>query len=284
MRHYREKHQPGLDCSHPDCDYKWTQSRRSEYRKHLRKKHRLEDDKVDEILGVPPRRRRRWGRVIEGEILPHFSLPPIEHDRQSLAEPQQRPLMLPLLAVRKDAHHTSPPLIPSVAYNSRLGHVEPEITTTEHEDSSGLKHAAATHAPSALLSEEEFALLVRHLKTPIRKGRIRFVYAFLYVTYMIESALRFPSVHPGGSTTADIPPNPGMLHIPALPFPVDEYHTSPISSDPMVELSRSTDLIYTPVADYCEIGTNTIIASDGCRVDIDQCQLLVGPSWGFTTI
>ena len=52
----------------------------------------------------------------------------------------------------------------------------------------------------------------------------------------------------------------------------------------MVELSRSTDFIYTPVADYCEIGTNTIVASDECRVDIDQCKLLVWPSWGFTTI
>jgi hypothetical protein len=49
---------------------------------------------------------------------------------------------------------------------------------------------------------------------------------------MIDSALRFPSAHPGGSTTADIPPNPGMLHIPAVPSPVGGYHTSPVSGDP----------------------------------------------------
>lgn len=175
MRHYREKHQPGFECSHPDCDYKWTRSRRSEYRKHLKKKHRLEDDKIDEILGVPPRRRRRRGR--ESDLPPHCSPPPIEHDRKSLVEPQQRPLILPLLTVRRDVHHSSPPLVPSVAYNPQLGHAEPEITTTDHEDSSGLEHTAATNAPSALLSEEEFALLVRHLKIPIQKGRIRFVHA-----------------------------------------------------------------------------------------------------------
>ena len=177
LRHYREKHQSGLDCSHSDCDYKWTRSRRSEYRKHLRKKHRLEDDKIDEILGVPPKRRRRWGRIIEGELPPHFSLPPIDHDRQSLAEPQQRPLMLPFLAVRKDTHHASPPLVPSVAYNPRLWHVESEITTTGHEGSSGLDFAA-THTASSLLSEEESDRLMGHLKFPIRNGQIRFVLAF----------------------------------------------------------------------------------------------------------
>ncbi len=221
------------------------------------------------------------GRVIESDLPPHFLPPPIEHDRQSLAGPQQRPLpvMLPLPAEGKDAHHTSPPLVPSVAYNPRLGHAEPEITMTEHEDSSGLEHTASTHTPSALLSEEEFALLVSHLKFPIREGRIRFVHAFLYTTYMIDSVLRFPSVHPGGSTTTGIPPNPGMLHIPALPSPVGGYHTSPVSVDPMVELSRFADFIYTPVADYCEIGTNTFVVSDGCCVDIDQCN-----SWGFRTI
>jgi hypothetical protein len=90
---------------------------------------------------------------------------------------------------------------------------------------------------------------------------------------MTDSALRSPSVHPGGSTTADIPPSPGMLHIPALPSPVGGYHdhTNLVSRDHMVELSRSTDTSYTPIADYCEIGTNTFAAvtSHGCRVDID---------------
>jgi hypothetical protein len=172
---------------------------------------------------------RRRGRVIESDLPPHFSPPPIERGRQSLAEPQQRPLMPPLLAVGKDANHASPPVIPSVAYNSRLGHAEPEITTTEHGYSSELEHLAATHAPSRLFSEEDFALLGGHYKI---HGRFRFVHAFLCATYMIDSALRFPSVHPGGSTTADIPPNPGMFHIPALPFPVGGYHTSPVSGNP----------------------------------------------------
>lgn len=120
-------------------------------------------------------RRRCRGRVIERDLPPHFWPPAIERDRQSLGEPQQHPLILPLLAVRNDAHIASTPLVPSVAHNPRLGHAVPEITTTEHEDSSGLEH---THAPSALLSEEEFALLVRHSNIPIRKGQIRFVDAF----------------------------------------------------------------------------------------------------------
>ena len=179
MRHYREKHRPGFGCSHPYCDYKWTQSRRSEYRKHLRKKHRLEDDKINEILGVPPMRRRCRGRVIERDLPLQFPPPAIERaDRQSLGEPQQHPLILPLLAMTKDTHLASTPLVPSVAHNPRLGNAEPEITTTEHEDSGALEHTDGTRAPSALLSEEEFALLVRHSEIPIRKGRIRFVYAF----------------------------------------------------------------------------------------------------------
>jgi hypothetical protein len=180
MRHNREKHQPGFECSHPDCDYKWTRSRRSEYRKHLKKKHGLEDDQIDEILAMAPRLGQRKGSVIESDLPPHFSPPLIERDRQSLAEPHQRPLTPPLLAVGKDANHASPPFsIPSVAYNPRLGHAEPEITTTEHEDSSGLEHLAATHAPSRLLSEEGFALLGGHLKI---HGQIRFVHPILYAT------------------------------------------------------------------------------------------------------
>lgn len=120
-------------------------------------------------------RRRRRGRVIEKDLPPHFSPPAIERDRLGLGEPQQHPLILPLLAARNDAHIASTPLVPPVAHNPRLGHAEPEITATEHEDSSGLEYTAGTHAPSALLSEKEFALLARHSKFPIRKGRIRFV-------------------------------------------------------------------------------------------------------------
>jgi hypothetical protein len=136
--------------------------------------------------------------------------------------------MLPVLAVGKDVHHTSPPLIPSVADNPRLGHAEPEITTTEHEDSSELEHLAVTHAPSRLLSKEDFALLRGYYKIHVQ---FRFVHAFLCATNVIDSALRFPSAHPGESTSADIPPNPGVLHNPALPSPVGVYHTSPISGE-----------------------------------------------------
>ena len=174
MRHYREKHQPGYECVERDCDYKWTQSRKSEYRKHLREQHGLEDDNVDKILG-PPRRRGR-NSAIESDPLQHFSPPSIERGRRSLAKPQQRPLMPPVLAVGEGVHHTSPPLASNV-----------------------LEHLAATHAPSRLLPED-FALLVRHYKI---HGGFRFVHALLYTTYMIDSTPRFPSTHPGGSTTAD---------------------------------------------------------------------------------
>jgi hypothetical protein len=170
MRHYREKHQPGFECLEHDCDHKWTRSRKSEYRKHLREEHRLEDDKIDKILG-PPRRRGK-SSAIEGDPPPHFSPSPIERDRRSLAEPQQRLLMPPILAVGKDVHRVSLPLVPPLAYNAQLGHAEPETRTTEHEDSGGLEHLAATHAPSRLLSED-FALLVRHYKI---HGRFRFVH------------------------------------------------------------------------------------------------------------
>ena len=90
--------------------------------------------------------------------------------------------MVSLLAVGKDANHASPTVIPSVAYNLRLGHAAPEITITEHEDSSGLEHLAATHAPSRLISKEDFALLGGYYKT---YGQFRFVHAFLCATYSI---------------------------------------------------------------------------------------------------
>jgi hypothetical protein len=37
----------------------------------------------------------------------------------------------------------------------------------------------------------------------------------------------------------------------------------PVSGNLMVESSKSTDPIYTPLADYCEIGTNTFATLDG---------------------
>jgi hypothetical protein len=165
--------------------------------------------------------------------------------------------MPPFLAVGKEANHASQLLIP---------HAEPEVTRTDsdHEDSSGLKHHGATHAPPGYLSGEGFAQLVIYHNI---HGEFRFVLAFLCATYAIDSALRFLPVHPGGSTTADVPPNPGMPHIPAFSSPVGGCHTSPISGDPMVEPSGSTDRIYTSVADYRELGTNTFAALDGCRVD-----------------
>ena len=195
----------------------WTRSREYDFRNHLKRKHRLEEDKINEILGGPPRRRRRKDRVIESDRPTHFSpqAPSIERNRQSPAEPQQRPL--------------SPPVMPSVAYNPQLGDAEPEVTAAEHEDSpSELEHYAATHAPR-ILSEEDFALLGGYHKI---HGWFPFVPAFLYAIYMIDSALRFPSAHPQGFTTADIPPNPGTLQMPTLPSPVGGYHTSPVSGDP----------------------------------------------------
>ena len=241
-RHDNEKHKPKLKCLYldrlgSDCKHKWTRSRSYEYRIHLCKDHGLEDDKINGMLGTP--RHRLRSRVVESNLPPQFSPAPTEHCRQSPAEPKQRP---PLPAVGKDAHHVSPRLIPSVAYYPRLGHAESEITATEHEDSNGLEHLAASHAPSTVLSGEEFALVARYMKFSIRiSGRIRFAHPFLYATYIIDSALRFPSAHLGGFST-DIPPNPGMLHAPTLPPPVGGYHTSPVSGDPMVEqLSGSTD-------------------------------------------
>jgi hypothetical protein len=60
-----------------------------------------------------------------------------------------------------------------------VGHPEPEITTTEQEDSSGSEHLAVTHAPSALFSEEEFTLLGRYYSI---HGQFRFVHTFLCAT------------------------------------------------------------------------------------------------------
>jgi hypothetical protein len=158
LRHYREKHKPGFECSHLDCNYEWSRSRRYEYRKHLKKKHGLEGDKIDEILAMVPRPSHRRGGVIKSDIRPHSTTLPIERYRQSLTEPQQRPLILPLLAVKTDANHTSPTLVPVVP-SPRFLHAESDNTTAGHTDTSGLEHLAATHGPSRTLSEEELALL-----------------------------------------------------------------------------------------------------------------------------
>ena len=144
LRHQREKHQPRFECLHADCNYKWTRSRRSEYKKHLKRIHGLKYDKIDEIRALSP-----TPRVIESDPAPHFS-PPFN-----------------------DVHHASPPLIPSVVYNPRLGDGEPDITT-EHGDY-GLEHLAATHAPSAFLYEEGFTWPVRHYQI---HGQFRFVQPF----------------------------------------------------------------------------------------------------------
>ena len=131
----------------------------------------MENDDIDEILGGPSRRRRRRDKV-ERDLPPHLSLLPIEHDRKSPAESQQRPLMFSLVE-GKYARHASPtpPLMPAVAYNTRPGHAEPAIATTEHEYS------------SALLSEEEFALLVRYLDIHIHNQILFVLYFSIYDIY-----------------------------------------------------------------------------------------------------
>jgi hypothetical protein len=51
----------------------------------------------------------------------------------------------------------------------------------------------------------------------------------------MNSALRFPLLWgEWGSTSANIPPNPGTVHIPALPSPVGGYQTIPFSEDPAI--------------------------------------------------
>ena len=139
LRHLREQHQPRFKCSRPNCDYKRTQSRASEYRKHLRKMHGLENDEIDKILAQPPRL-----KAIESDL----------------------PLSPPLI----DVHRASTLLLPLVACNLRPGDGGPRVTTE-----GGIEHLAATHAPSRLLSEEESALVRRHFKI---YGQFRLVHAF----------------------------------------------------------------------------------------------------------
>ncbi|KAI0268593.1 hypothetical protein BGY98DRAFT_1101416 [Russula aff. rugulosa BPL654] len=204
-RHCEDVHGDGphFTCWVGNCTVKWTRGRESVFRKHLLKKHGLEGKKVDEKLRRPAWHRhrkpqpRRKGSVIKSDplVLP----PPIGRDRQSLAEPQQRPLMPSLLDVGKDANHASPPLVPSVAWH---GQAEP----------SELGRHVPTHAPPGLLSEGESA--------PVNGNDI-------------IPGLWFLSPSPWGeweSTTGNnpvIPPNPGTVHIPALPSPVGGIEPPP---------------------------------------------------------
>ena len=146
-RHYNEKHKPKKECLYADkrgseCKHKWTLSRTSEYRTHLRKDHGLEDVEFNEKLG-PPKHRRPRSRIVESDLPPQFSPPPIEHDRQGLAEPKQRPLM-------------------------------------KQED---LSELGPTHFPSKLFSREDYTLLQRYIKNLPRNSPIRFVHAFYIRLY-----------------------------------------------------------------------------------------------------
>jgi hypothetical protein len=122
---------------------------------HLRKKHGLEDYKIDKKLGPRASRRRPCrrpkGTVIKSDLLPLLLPPPIESNRQCLVGPQQHSLTPSLLDVEKDANHAFQPLVPSVAYNTWLRHGEP----------SELERHAST-LPPGLLSEEESTLVNRH--------------------------------------------------------------------------------------------------------------------------
>jgi hypothetical protein len=174
-RHRQGKHKDRLPCSQPDCPHTWQASRRSEFKEHLRKKHKRKDKKIDDEVE----------RILE------LSRPTvIESD------------LTPPPAI--DANHTSLPVIPSasVAYNSELRQAEPDVTSTEPEEPSGLEHLAATHVPSAFLSEEEFAVLVRYLEI---HGRIRFVHAMLFICDIYDRLCsRIPTVFPGETTIDDI--------------------------------------------------------------------------------
>jgi hypothetical protein len=189
-RHFDEVHGDRLECLEKECTHKWTRSREAVYRKHLREKHELEDNEIDERLGRRARHRRRKGSVINSDPSPYFLPPPTERDRQSPAETRQRPQTPPPLDAVQDVNNAFPPLVavPSMAYNPWLGNAE---------------HLAPTLAPPELVSEEGYDLL--HGNDMIHE--FRFEYAFLYATYMMNSVLRFPSSWggwPGGFTTSNI--------------------------------------------------------------------------------
>jgi hypothetical protein len=47
-RHQQEKHGLALPCIQAGCNYRWT--RKYEFKNHLKKKHNLKNDEMDEIL------------------------------------------------------------------------------------------------------------------------------------------------------------------------------------------------------------------------------------------
>lgn len=81
---------------------------------------------------------------------------------------------------------------------------------------------------------------------------------------MIDSALRFSSVHPGGGPLL---PTSHLIHI----FPQSHLRLMDIMIIPtrFRGILWLKYLIYTSITDHCEIGTNTFATSaDGCRVGI----------------
>jgi hypothetical protein len=145
-RHRRQEHNIPFSCFR--CDFKWT--RPVIYRAHLRACHH--DVDCDKVLGKPEGSRRR--SIIIGRDPPQLFPPPaIEPNRQSQAEPRQRPMTSPLPAVAKVTHVPSPP----VAYDPQPEYAGPAITMRKYEEARGLGYFGATDAPSAFPSIEEWA-------------------------------------------------------------------------------------------------------------------------------
>ncbi|KAN0105514.1 hypothetical protein V8E52_010953 [Russula decolorans] len=71
-RHCREQHELCFKCSQdPDnCVYTWSGSRKSEFKQHLSKRHKLDDHKIVEILKMPPILCPPRDRVIESALSP----------------------------------------------------------------------------------------------------------------------------------------------------------------------------------------------------------------------
>lgn len=178
-RHRQTAHKSPYSCLFSHCDFKWT--RPCKYRAHLENWHRNVDP--DEVLGKPAGSRLK--STIIGRDLPHHLSPrATEPDRQTQAEPLQRPMKPTLREVAKVSH------IPSdmsfMASDLPLGYADPAIAKRQCEEAHTLEFFGSTDAPPAYSSTQECAQSVDNLDISIQSDQVWLVPCPLYTTYVVS--------------------------------------------------------------------------------------------------
>ena len=126
--HYEDKHKPASLCVVPECNYKWT--RKYVFKKHLKMKHHLEDNEINEILGsasplvlvLPknPSSGTAWGVSGFHNAWAKWK-PQVCLDPDPMPVPPFLPADLPADLTHSDSYFSTPPLRVTSILSTDLG-------------------------------------------------------------------------------------------------------------------------------------------------------------------